>query len=324
MSEGNCTGQPDDISEAKYQTKEMLVADALDGIEYPCRDIKERIEGAKEEGIVVLIGYSDDGAAFYGAIYDLAYLYGGGEILLDKDGLYKSKCDDESCPHEEVRKDQCKVIKAIWGQNDCSWSYETSIPHEKFKVMEGDEIYCYGIVFNMQSVDPNYGAEPLNLVKMTSEKEMRESVVPWPRTSEQLIKYLNFLAEHNNDYGMAVYCMSMGALAAFYYMSHIVGATGFQASCADMDFLKRSRRMKDGFRILDYEKLLYPQHINSEEFPSADDLLKDQDLVNRLGKIAKQRLDELSGPDAAHPNVIAHWEKLASMVKEEDKEPETA
>lgn len=93
-----------------------------------------------------------------------------------------------------------------------------------------------------------------------TEQEMRDSKVPWPKTIEELNDYINELSKDGGDYGKAVYCMSMAATAAFYYMSHVVGATGFQASCADLDIFRRTRSINGPFAIIAGEDMLYPQY----------------------------------------------------------------
>lgn len=143
-----------------------------------------------------------------------------------------------------------------------------------------------------------------------TEEEMREADVPWPKTIEELNEYITSLTKREHDYGTCVYAMSMAALATFYYVSHCLGVTGFQASCADMDFLKRSRGYEFGFRIIDYSNLLYPQYLTSERFPSHQALLKESLPV--LAKEAKRLLSK--SPDA-HPEVVARWKYIVDLAK---------
>lgn len=39
-------------------------------------------------------------------------------------------------------------ITAIWDNYGYSWTYKTTIPHETFEIMEGEQKYCRGIVFS--------------------------------------------------------------------------------------------------------------------------------------------------------------------------------
>ena len=142
--------------------------------------------------------------------------------------------------------------------------------------------------------------------KTMTEDELRNVNVPWPKTEVELVQYIHALVDREHDYGTCVYAMSMAALAAFYYVSSRLGVTGFQASCADMDFLNRTRGYKLGFRIVDYSKLLYPQYLTSEHFPTRAEL----EIEHRepLRGEAARLLEE--SPDA-HPDVLARWVLLA-------------
>ncbi len=102
-------------------------------------------------------------------------------------------------------------------------------------------------------------------IKTATEAQLREADVPWPKTRDELMAYVNSLVERDHDYGTCVYAMSMAATAAFYYVSSRLGVTGFQASCADMDILRRTRGYKMGFR-LGTKELLHPQNGDDEHF----------------------------------------------------------
>ncbi len=77
-----------------------------------------------------------------------------------------------------------------------------------------------------------------------SEGDMREVKNPQPYTPKQLADYIDSLVSRNHDYGTAVYAMSLAAVAAFNYVAHKVGSSGFQASCADLDVLRRTRNTR--------------------------------------------------------------------------------
>lgn len=141
-----------------------------------------------------------------------------------------------------------------------------------------------------------------------SEKELREFDCPWPKSLWALLKIIWPLTRRNHDYGTCVYAMSISALATYYYASSKLGVTGFQASCADMDFLARTRHMKHGFRLLDYGDLLYPQSLYKFNEILAEKLI--QENAKHLREKANQLLIE--SPEA-HPEVRAHWERLAQL-----------
>jgi hypothetical protein len=137
----------------------------------------------------------------------------------------------------------------------------------------------------------------------STETEMRAARVPWPKTKEQLAEYIDSLVNRSHDYGTCVYAMSMAAEAAFNYVSGQLGVTGFQASCADLDLLRRTRGVEGPFIILKGEDMLYPQY-------NLVDKLKDamEEWEPWAREEARKKLKETT---AAHPQVIAHWKELA-------------
>lgn len=144
------------------------------------------------------------------------------------------------------------------------------------------------------------------------EFEMRDADVPWFDTIDELKEYINSLTEQDHDYGTAVYAISMAATATFKYVAKQLGCTGFQASCADMDILRRTRHMKNGFSIINYENLLYPQYKIS--FPTWDQLIEDN-----LENLAEDAAKKLKDSPGAHKDVRAHWEKLVEMQKNSER-----
>jgi hypothetical protein len=137
----------------------------------------------------------------------------------------------------------------------------------------------------------------------TTAAEMRETKDPWPYTEKQLIEYIKSLTDRGHDYDTCVYALSLAALAAFNYVARKLGVTGFQSSCADLDFLRRNRSIKGPFIILKGEDALYPQCDLMEKLEKAL-----AEWRPWLRKEAKKRLAEGA---LAHPAVIAHWKELA-------------
>lgn len=149
----------------------------------------------------------------------------------------------------------------------------------------------------------------MKYAKDMTEKELRDTGDFHPQTESELIEYVHSLVERNHDYGTCVYAMSLSATAAFNYVAHMLGVTGFQASCADMDILRRTRNMKSGFMILDYDNLLYPQYCNEEHFPDWKTLLEEN--KKELKKMVAQKLAE--DTKGTHPSVMAHWKMIAAL-----------
>lgn len=147
-----------------------------------------------------------------------------------------------------------------------------------------------------------------------TEEEMRDTKVPTLNTLDELRDYIAGLVAGPHDYGTCVYAMSMAATAAFNHVARALGVTGFQASCADMDILRRTRGLEWG-KILDYTKLLYPQYYTSDSFPTIGDLLDDPKVLAELGKRAAKMLEQ---SPTAHPNVVAHWKQLVNRAKREE------
>jgi len=154
--------------------------------------------------------------------------------------------------------------------------------------------------------------------KTMTEKEFRDIESydePRTRTIEDLTAIIDALVEREHDYGTCVYAMTHAALAAFNYVAHKLGVTGFQAGAADMTFIGRTRNMENGFRIVDYNKLLYPQYYDSpEHFPSARQL-----LIKNKEELSKKATELLGDREDVHPNVKAHWEWVVSLGSKESE-----
>lgn len=123
------------------------IAVLLDGMEYAEEPPKEIISNAKEDGIVIVFGASDDLMEFRGAIEDEFGCFEGGTAYLNKEGLMVNKCDNEDCPYFQEKLSHAKDIEAIWDSEGYSWIYKTEIPHLTFEILEEGEKYCRGIVF---------------------------------------------------------------------------------------------------------------------------------------------------------------------------------
>ena len=128
-----------------------LLASLLNGNGYGNEYSKDQAEIAKENGLVIVHGYSDDNIEFAGAISDEYGCYNGGEVRVTKKLNIK-----EANPG----KGNKNVISAIWcpkdhnGKIKASWSYQTEIPHSVFEILEDEnDVYCYGIIFNIKDLE---------------------------------------------------------------------------------------------------------------------------------------------------------------------------
>ena len=133
------------------------LAAKLNGREY-CREITdEEAKQAKEAGLVVVFGASDDLIEFRGAIRD----EGGapGDVLIDTKGVLPSwdsaSESEESAQEYFERKAKSRTVEARFAEeSNYTWIYKTDIPHETFEIVEDGEPYCRGIVFNIGDISP--------------------------------------------------------------------------------------------------------------------------------------------------------------------------
>lgn len=140
--------------------------------------------------------------------------------------------------------------------------------------------------------------------------------IPWPKSQNELVDYLNGLYSPPDEpteagYEAAANALWKGALAAFRYMTNVVGATGFQASWAELEFLKHSRNLNCSFAILKADDMLYPQH----ESPVAKAIRLEGEWLQEVAQKARDRIAEADGH--VHPNVLAHWKLLVERAEEE-------
>lgn len=142
-----------------------------------------------------------------------------------------------------------------------------------------------------------------------TEEQMRDTEVPWPDSVEELTAYIRSLLDRPHDYGTSVYAMSMAATAAFQCVARKLGVTGFQASCADMDILRRTRGFKWG-RVLNYADLLYPQYCDDKHFPTWETIIREN--AAKFAEMAREKLAE-PGAESAHLDVLKHWRFLAVL-----------
>jgi len=125
---------------AKKMFHEALKNNSEENIRYGEELTSELEQEAKEKGIVVVFGASDDLMELRGAIYDEVGCYDGGIGYFNEKGVVKNKCVDKDCPNFHKQLDNLKTIEAVWIENDgdFNWIYETEIPHETFEVYDTD------------------------------------------------------------------------------------------------------------------------------------------------------------------------------------------
>lgn len=132
------------------------LAAALSGREYGMEIMPGEERDAKNAGLVVVYGYSDDNVELRGAIDAEVGAWEGTTIYVNRGGLLEEPACDNSedctCPYFAAAKKTAQTIKAVWGHNGTPWTLETDIPHETFTIFEDGEPFCVGIVFSMEDV----------------------------------------------------------------------------------------------------------------------------------------------------------------------------
>lgn len=128
------------------------LAARLNGREYRSETTRADELAAKEAGLVIVFGASDDLMEFRGAVNDEFGCWEGGSAYFTPAGLLVNDCDNDECPHYARLEETATPIEAVRDKEGYSWIYETAIPHASFDVMEDGGKYCRGIVFALADV----------------------------------------------------------------------------------------------------------------------------------------------------------------------------
>jgi hypothetical protein len=140
----------------------------------------------------------------------------------------------------------------------------------------------------------------------TTEQEMRSETAPTLETTEELGEYITSLTERQHDYDTCIYALSLAATAAFNHVAHKLGVTGFQASCANLDIVRRTRGIDGPFILLRGSDMLYPQCDLLDKLREAVAKWADWASDEAEKNLANNKREDV------HPDVWAHWEKLAA------------
>jgi hypothetical protein len=125
----------------------------LDGRHYGAEITPVEAMAAKEAGLVVVFGYSDDNVELRGAIHDEVGAYNGTTVYLSADDTLRNDCEDERCPHYERARKAAPRFKAKWDDGTgAAWTFDVPWPHATFKVFEDAELFCVGVVFALADV----------------------------------------------------------------------------------------------------------------------------------------------------------------------------
>lgn len=123
-------------------------ADMLEGREYMKEITKAEAKRAKESGLLVAFGYSDDNLELRGVCDDEISACDGVEsrFRMDKMRIVEDG-DCEDCIARSINF----TIKAEWAPKTCkaSWLITASIPFAAFDIMEDGELFCRGCVIQV-------------------------------------------------------------------------------------------------------------------------------------------------------------------------------
>lgn len=131
-------------------------AEKLSGREYECPQFtKEELEEAKENGFLIICGASDDLMELEGAIEDEACVFDGGIVHIQAPYEADGQIIGGGVVEGNNGQNNVFTVEAKWDEgrdedgNIIAWTYETSVPHETFDIMDDGEIYCRGIVIKL-------------------------------------------------------------------------------------------------------------------------------------------------------------------------------
>lgn len=131
-------------------------AELLDGRQYLSEMTDQENEIAKEHGLLVAFGYSDDGLKFMGIVDEELGAWRGTTVSL----WYDVASDELKILYEadfpSIEKFNLKTfeVTAIWSPKDseASWIIMTDIPCASFDIYEDDRLFCQGIVMEQSDI----------------------------------------------------------------------------------------------------------------------------------------------------------------------------
>lgn len=131
----------------------------LNGREYGSEMSRAEEAEAKQLGLLVVYGYSDDNIELRGIIDDEVAAYDGTDFRIDAKGLRRS-WNDIDCPTEQEAREffareslPTVHIRAKWG-GERSWTITADVEYAEFLIMEDGEEFCRGIVIDGSKLRP--------------------------------------------------------------------------------------------------------------------------------------------------------------------------
>jgi hypothetical protein len=124
------------------------------------------------------------------------------------------------------------------------------------------------------------------------------------QTLATLPEFLRHLSEdYGHDYGTICHAVSASAIAAASALnaSPCGGITGFQAGCVMWSFIQHWMHLEGAMKLVEYDNMLYPQYAHKFAPTISKEI---------FASLQKQAREKLAKADGAHPNVLAHWQRI--------------
>ena len=126
------------------------------------------------------------------------------------------------------------------------------------------------------------------------------------QTPETIGAFVNHLInDYTHDYGTIVRAIAAAACGAAWAVEHSPqgGITGFQGSCVKWDFIQgwEQSKFEVGARLVNYEKMLYPQYEQDFEKVISS---------NTWSNLQKKASELINEGGCVHPEVLAHWKSI--------------
>lgn len=128
------------------------LSNLLNGRQYGEELTQKEEDDAKDAGLLVLFGYSDDNVEIRGAFSDEIGVGSKSFIYLHSNGAlpyHNEPCDCDFCGYGALKK-KCAKIQCLHGEN--GWTYKTDLAHECFDILDGKEQYCKGLVISQKDL----------------------------------------------------------------------------------------------------------------------------------------------------------------------------
>lgn len=148
-------------------------------------------------------------------------------------------------------------------------------------------------------------------ISAMSDQELHDFEVPTAGSIEELAAIIEALAGRRESYSACVHAMSAAAVATIRYLEAVIrpDVSGWPSNLADLDILRRTRQLHNGFAIIDYNNLLYPQYLKDTAIPGWGQLINGYLRVSLRRQAARLLREEHDGTSS---QVLAHWQRLLS------------